>query len=92
MKPLLAFTVLSLNACASLPAANLPALENRTLLISQTVPGFYYQWKECAKKGLFGACREEHMVTEQYDLRDPETVKKLRDMGFRATSERRIKP
>lgn len=92
MKTVLLFFLFSIAACAGIPSSPLPALENRKLLISKEVPGLYYQWEECTKKGIFGACREKHLITEQYDLRDAETVKKLRDMGFSATSERKIKP
>jgi len=91
MKILFAALLFSLSACAS-EAVKVPALENRTLFIAKDQPGFYYQWRECSKKGLFGNCREEKMVIEYYDLRDEKVRSQLRDMGFKATSERKLKP
>lgn len=93
MKNFFVITILfSVSACAALPKAQVPELQNRRLRISKEVPGFYYQWKECTKKGLFGGCKEQKIVVEYFDLREPEVRNKLRDMGFTATSERKIKP
>lgn len=91
MRIFLFIALVSLNACAS-AAKPVPSLENRTLYVSKTEPGLYYQWRECTKTGLFGACKEEKIVNEYYDFRDPAVRKQLSDMGFKAQSERRIKP
>lgn len=92
MRALLFIATLSITACAS-TARPIPSLENRTLYVSKgEIPGLYYQWRECTKRGLFGGCKEEKIVNEYYDFRDPAVRKQLNDMGFRAQSERRIKP
>lgn len=79
-------------ACSSLPADPIPVLENRTLKISDKVPGFEYQWLECEKKSLFGGCKKWIAKVELYDLTDPEVREKLRDMGFVAKVREKLGP
>lgn len=68
--------------CASLAITDQPpALENRTLRISDKVPGFEYQWRECSKK-FFGSCRKWELKIEYYDLTDIAVRNKLSAMGF----------
>lgn len=68
--------------CASLAVNNTPpALELRTLRISDNIPGFEYSWREC-KKSLFGNCRKWELKVEYYDLTDRTVRDKLRNMGF----------
>lgn len=89
MKPLLFFTLL-LAGCASIQADTIPVLSNRTLRISESIPGFTYQYKVCAKK-FIGFCTEHKMQIDVYDLRDPMVRKQLIDMGFVARVKEQIK-
>lgn len=86
----LLFIVLS--ACASVTKPEPPALEFRTLRISDEVPGFVYQWETCVKKGLFGKCREWEIKKELYDLRDDAIRNKLKDTGFVGRVREKVKP
>lgn len=79
------------SGCASLGETSPPALENRTLKISDKVPGFEYQYFECVKKGLFG-CRQWELRTETYDLTDSEVREKLKNMGFVAKVKDKVSP
>lgn len=83
-----------LPACASLAEVSEapPDLSRRTLRISAGLAGFEYQWRECVKKGLFGACREWAMRKEFYDLTDPLTRQKLILMGFVARVPEKVLP
>jgi hypothetical protein len=84
-----------LAACASLAGSDYekpPALENRTLRISGGIAGFEYQWKECVKHGLFGACRQWEMKTELYDLGDVKVREKLINMNFVAKVKEKVLP
>jgi hypothetical protein len=86
---------LLLTACASLADSDTekpPALENRTLRISASVPGFEYQWRECVSHGLFGRCRKWEMRTELYDLTDVKVREKLTYMGFVARVKEKVLP
>lgn len=69
-----------------------PALENRTLKLSDKVPGFEYQYRECTQRGLFGVCRKVEMRIETFDLRDPVVRDKLINMGFVAKVRDKILP
>jgi hypothetical protein len=66
-------------------------LENRTLRISEKVPGFEYQWEECVKKFL-GMCTKKEMKLELFDLRTPEIRQKLIQMGFVARVKEKVGP
>lgn len=86
MKKLLFVVTLFFIGCASV-ASNfrdvLPLLAARTLLISETKPGsLEYPWAICARRGLFGGCKEEQAGIDYLDLNDPATASKLRDMNF----------
>lgn len=86
MKKISCIILLVFVGCASV-ASNfrdvLPLLAARTLLISETKPGkLEYPWLVCAKRGLFGGCREEQSGIDYLDLNDPATASKLRDMNF----------
>ena len=83
---------LLLVGCASLAVNNAPpALELRTLRISDKVPGFEYSWREC-KKTFLGNCRKWELKTEYYDLTDTAVRNKLRDMGFVARVRDKVIP
>lgn len=68
-----------------------PTLENRTLRISEKVPGFEYQWMECVKPFL-GFCRKWEVKVEYYDLSDPGVRSKLAAMGFVARVRDKVTP
>lgn len=89
MRSLLFFTLL-LAGCASIQADTVPVLSNRTLRISDSIPGFTYQYKVCVKK-LIGFCTKHEMHIDVYDLRDPVVRKQLIDMGFVARVKEQIK-
>lgn len=80
--------------CASVVADGdvVPALENRTLALSKTVPGFEYSWRECVKKNLFGRCTKLERRTEFYDLSVPEIREKLINMGFIGKVREKVLP
>lgn len=59
-----------------------PTLENRSLRISPTIPGFEYQYEVCDKTNIFGNCKASHWQIDKYDLSDPVTRQKFIDMGF----------
>lgn len=84
MKFLASILLLVIVSCASVVADGdvVPALENRTLILSKTVPGFEYSWRECVKKNLFGRCTRLERRVEYYDLTIPEVREKLSNMGF----------
>jgi hypothetical protein len=82
-------------SCASLAGPDYekpPALENRTLRISAGMAGFEYSWRECVKRGIFGACRQWDMRKETYDLTDAATREKLIHMGFVARVKEKVLP
>lgn len=83
--------VLVIAGCSSI-ATDVPALENRTLRISASVAGFEYQWRECVRPGLFGACRRWETRVEHYDLNDAVIRNKLSDMGFVARVREKVIP
>jgi hypothetical protein len=68
--------------------AYLPSIEDRKLRFHPDQPALFYQWKECVKKVL-GICTKKEMKREFYDLTDPAVRRRIIDMGFTATSERR---
>jgi hypothetical protein len=93
MKSLFALSLMLLAACASMADNETPpALENRTLRISEGAPGLEYQWRECVRKGLFGGCREWATRKELYDLTVPEVRAKLINMGFVARVREKALP
>jgi len=67
-------------ACSSMREVP-PALDQRTLRISPSIPGLEYQWFECTKKFL-GICTKTEVKLEQYDLNNVETRMMLLNMGF----------
>lgn len=85
------FLIISTLSCASSPIQSPPSLENRTLRISEKVPGFEYQWRECAKKFL-GMCTKWEMRVEYYDLTDIAVRQKLIAMGFVARIRENVTP
>lgn len=78
-------------SCASQPLHLPPTLEQRTLRISEKVPGFEYQWRECTKSFL-GICRNWEMKVEYYDLTVPAVRDKLINMGFVARVRDKVLP
>lgn len=65
--------------CATL---SWPALDQRTLRISESRPGsFEYSDYVCTKR-ILGFCSEHGLQTEYYDLGDAIIRHKLNDMGF----------
>lgn len=58
-----------------------PKLQLRKLRLSQTVPGFEYEYEVCDKLFL-GMCTKHHHVVEYYDLTDPVVKKQLMDANF----------
>lgn len=77
------FLIMSVMSCAISQTRLPPDLSLRLLDISDKVPGFQYQWRECVKQFL-GMCRKEEVHTEYYDLTNPAVKQKLKDMGFKA--------
>lgn len=75
------FLMLLCLSCSTWAQVLAPRLELRTLRISETVPGFEYQYFECVKKFL-GICTKQELRKEIYDLRDDAMRKKLIAMGF----------
>lgn len=65
-------------SCSLLAITSPPKLEQRTLWLSEEIPGFFYHY--CVKESIFGNCKE--YKTDYYDLTDVELRKKLKNMGF----------
>lgn len=80
-----------MTSCASMPVPP-PALENRSLRISQTIAGFEYQYEVCVKPGILGRCREIKLVKDTYDLTDPAVRQHLIDKDFVAKVREKILP
>lgn len=76
--------------CASLQADTIPALPNRTLRISETIPGFEYQYEVCDKK-ILGICVSHKWQKDAYDLNDVKVRQQLIDMGFVAHVKEQVK-
>lgn len=68
-------------SCASSALHLIPALENRTLRISEESPALEYQYEVCTKK-ILGVCSKREMRKDTYDLRDSEVRMQLIHMGF----------
>lgn len=77
---MLSLTISTLS-CASLRTVSPPALEDRTLRLSESAPQLEYQYEKCAKKFL-GICTKFEWVKETWDLTDPVVRKMLVDKGF----------
>jgi len=77
-------------ACSSM--RNMPpALDQRTLRISASIPGLEYQWFECTRRFL-GACTKTEPKVELYDLTNVETRMQLLNMGFVGRVRERLLP
>lgn len=78
--------IVSLSGCAFAEMDqydNPIALENRTLYISDKVPGFEHPYWECTKKRpILGGCAKKELRVDYYDLTDPKVKEKLKNMGF----------
>lgn len=59
----------------------MPQLENRTLDISEDLPGFEYRYWICTKRFL-GICTRQELKVEKFDLNDADLRRRLIDMGF----------
>lgn len=75
------FCVSLLTGCASLFAEPWPALENRTLRISENAATLEYQDRVCVKR-ILGVCSKREIKKEIYDLNDPSVRKMLIQTGF----------
>jgi len=58
-------------------------------MISSDIAGFYYDYEVCDKKVL-GVCVRKKLVRDNYDLNDPVVRKQLKDMGFIATTSKKM--
>lgn len=69
------------SSCASFALPSVPALEQRTLLVSKDSPSLYFQYDICVKKFL-GICTKSEPTRDLYDLTNKEVRAMLRDKGF----------
>jgi hypothetical protein len=78
----IALILFSLVGCSSVPA-RVPVLADRTLFISEDVPGLEFRYSFCVKQ-FMGACFKAEDRREYFDLRDPDVRRLLNDTGFTA--------
>lgn len=91
MKAIL-ITAFFLVGCSLLGDFDKPvALENRTLLVSKTIPGLEHPYRSCTKSFL-GNCRKWELKTDYYNLTDQAVRDKLSAMGFVCRVKDRVIP
>lgn len=83
--------LLTLSACAH-PGRpySMPMMEDRTLYVSEDVPGLEFRYSLCTVQ-FMGACFAHEAHKEYYDLRDEGVRHLLQDAGFSAKTPRQRK-
>jgi hypothetical protein len=91
----LLFSILLVVGCASAEIDEFDkpvAFENREFWISSKVSGLEFPYRECAKKGMLGRCKEIAFKVDTYDFTDPAVREKFKSAGVVCKVKEKILP